>query len=305
MSRKFSYEGIVVLGAPRSGTTLVRRLLDAHPAIGCPPETNLLRACSRFLEEHPFAGGMGHGVLTGLALSGIPEEDVVERLRTMAFGWFRELCERRGKRIWAEKSAFDCFHLEGVERLCSGHCHFLLIYRHGLDVTVSLGDLVAKMETYVPELHRYIQRFASPPEAMAHAWADACRGLLAFEERHPERCTRVRYEDLVSRPAACLQQVLAGLGLEGDVEAMLALDGGDEPGLGDWKTYQKSLVADTEVGRWSRALSLTTVARIAPVVNPLLETLGYRPVTGRELSAEEARHRYQLGLMAARMRSDA
>ncbi|MCA9663328.1 MAG: sulfotransferase, partial [Myxococcales bacterium] len=31
--------GIIVLGAPRSGTTLLRRLLDAHPNIACPPET--------------------------------------------------------------------------------------------------------------------------------------------------------------------------------------------------------------------------------------------------------------------------
>ena len=45
------YEGIIVLGAPRSGTTLTQRLLAAHPQIACPPETYLLRACSRFLHE--------------------------------------------------------------------------------------------------------------------------------------------------------------------------------------------------------------------------------------------------------------
>ena len=42
---------VVLLGFPRSGTTLLSRLLDAHPEISCPPETHLLSAASRFLSE--------------------------------------------------------------------------------------------------------------------------------------------------------------------------------------------------------------------------------------------------------------
>jgi hypothetical protein len=32
----------VVVGAPRSGTTLLRYLLDSHPALAIPPETGFL-----------------------------------------------------------------------------------------------------------------------------------------------------------------------------------------------------------------------------------------------------------------------
>ena len=66
-------QGIVILGMPRSGTTLLRRLLDVHPAICCPPETNLLGAAARFLREETFAGGMAIGVLSGLSFAGIAE----------------------------------------------------------------------------------------------------------------------------------------------------------------------------------------------------------------------------------------
>ncbi|MEO1279878.1 MAG: sulfotransferase, partial [Planctomycetota bacterium] len=30
---------IIILGVPRSGTTLLRTMLDAHPRIACGPET--------------------------------------------------------------------------------------------------------------------------------------------------------------------------------------------------------------------------------------------------------------------------
>ena len=34
----------VIVGVPRSGTTLLRMMLDAHPAVAIPPETGFLPA---------------------------------------------------------------------------------------------------------------------------------------------------------------------------------------------------------------------------------------------------------------------
>ena len=54
---------LVILGFPRSGTTLLARLLDGHPDISAPPETGLLSAAGRFLAEltevegPPLGGG--------------------------------------------------------------------------------------------------------------------------------------------------------------------------------------------------------------------------------------------------------
>ena len=135
------YEGIVVLGSPRSGTTLLRRLLNAHPDICCPPETNVLGACGRFLEERPFAGGMSVGVAPGLKFSGFAEEDVIQRLREFAFSFFREICAKNDRTIWAEKTAFDSFYVDSIERLCGGACRYIIIVRHPFDVVVSLRDL--------------------------------------------------------------------------------------------------------------------------------------------------------------------
>ena len=44
-------KGVIILGCPRSGTTLLRRLLDSHPDLSCPGETFLFRGAARFLKE--------------------------------------------------------------------------------------------------------------------------------------------------------------------------------------------------------------------------------------------------------------
>src|SRR4051794_475101 len=92
--RMSAYDGVVILGFPRSGTTLLRRLLNAHPALCCPPETNVLNACGRFLAEHDIARGLKIGAVAGLAYSGIPEADVLGRLRALAFGLFADIRDR-------------------------------------------------------------------------------------------------------------------------------------------------------------------------------------------------------------------
>jgi hypothetical protein len=62
MSANPRHEGILLLGSPRSGTTLLRRLVDAHPNIACPGETNVFSSCGRFLRSERIAEGVRIGV---------------------------------------------------------------------------------------------------------------------------------------------------------------------------------------------------------------------------------------------------
>jgi hypothetical protein len=151
-------KGVVLLGVPRSGTTLLRRLFDGHPSFSCPPETMLLTASARFLAEEPAANGLDVGVLNGLAWAGFAPELVVERLRTFAFGFFEEHARRAGKSRWAEKTALDAFHLPEIDLLCGGEVHFVALLRHPLDTACSMLELIGKMERWPAELHPYVIR---------------------------------------------------------------------------------------------------------------------------------------------------
>lgn len=300
------YEGIVVLGTPRSGTTLVRRLLNAHPRIACPPETNLLNAVARAIREERFAEGMTVGMVSGLAFSGYDESTVLERVREFVFQFFREICARSGKPRWAEKTAADAFYVDEIERVCGPRCRYVCVYRHGLDVVCSMKELTDKMQMYLPELHRYVRDVNAPFEAFARAWADVTARLQRFASDHPDWCVSVRYEDLVEDPARELHRVLEFLGEPADLEALLggAMGGQVAVGLGDWKTYTMRSIEGANIGRWRRELSRATSSGLALIVNPALASLGYDSVDVRaEVSPDAARHHYQVSWTVARMSS--
>lgn len=294
---------IVVLGTPRSGTTLLRRILDAHPSIACPPETYVLSACARFLHEERFAQGLRIGVLMGLSYAGMSEDEVLDRLRTFAFGLLRQNADKAGKPRIAEKTAFDAFHVPAIRRLCQGHVKFICVARHGLDVACSLAELVDKTGGYVQELHDYVVRHPEPLQAYAHAWVDTA-SAIADLARDDEHALEVRYEDLVADPEPTVRAILEHVGEPWD-DGLLdrALADASQVGFGDWKTYGRKAIESSSVGRWKK-LPHQSLRPLAEICNPTLTRLGYPAVHASEPEDDAAaRRRYELGLLVNRMKA--
>ena len=293
------YEGIILLGTPRSGTTLLRRLLDAHPNIACPAETCIFSACARFLHSESVSDGLDFGVLTGLSFAGFKPADVHERLRELAFSFKREHARKQGKARWAEKTAIDSFHIDRISELCGDKVQYICLVRHGLDVACSIKELSDQGYAYLSEIHEYVKQYPRPLEAFAHAWVDVNRNMLGFIERNPENTILLRYEDLVSEPARVMKDVHTFLGEEWNEDSLdTALRKIDGAGLGDWKTYGKTKIDDASVSRW-KTLPPYITSSLARICNPVLETFGYESVEIKEAeSAEKARRRYQFSLMA-------
>jgi hypothetical protein len=289
-------------GRPRP-PTLLRRLLNAHEDIVAPGETFLLTAAAKFLRGDTIVDGIDYGVLGGLKAAGFEERDVYARLRGLVFGFFDEIAARAGKRRWAAKTAIDGFYVDEIERLCAGHVKFVILIRHGLDAALSLRDLCDANETYIGELHDYVARHRRPLEAFAHAWADATQSLLDLAERSDDALC-VRYEDLVAAPQQTLSRLAAHIDEQwSDSLLERALNNHDVAGLGDWKTYARAGIDASSVGRW-QALSDFAVARLAPIVNPMLARAGYDVIeTEAPGCADDAMRRYELSMMVTAARS--
>ena len=285
----------VTFGFPRSGTTLLRRLLDAHPLISCPPETYLFASCGKFLEETPTVDGLSVGVLPGLAFSDIAEDEALDRLRSLAFGL--EAAIAGEKRVWVEKTAVDIFYLEQLERLLVGHCRFICVVRNPFDVLVSVKDLCDGMDQFLPELLPFVRRHGSQFDAYAEAWADRMEALTDFIGRHPESCFVYRYEDLVANPVETLDRLLRFMDLDGGGDDMLAgaFELPAKVGLGDWRMYDMAAVEQNRVERWRDGMAESTARRIAPILTPMMHRHGYvRPKFRAPAGKADAARHYTL-----------
>lgn len=287
----------IMLGFPRSGTTLLSRILDQHPEISAPPETNLLAACGRFLRESG-ADGPPLGVVPALEMLGIAPDVVLGSLRQLVADFHDRLAA--GKRVRLEKSGFDIFYLDQIERLFPDDTRFLCVVRHPLDVVASMRDLVDTAGHYMPELMPFVLRCASREDAFAEAWVERTEALLALVARHPGTCHLIRYEDLVGDPVASLAVVTQFLGV-----STLAPDRIDDGtrlpgriGLGDWKVFDRPAIDAASVGRWRQDLPRGFARRIAARLAPLCEQLGYS-VPASASAPDRGVHAFQL---AKRMR---
>ena len=301
MTHEIRKPGIAIVGFPRSGTTLLRRLLDAHPHIDSPGESYLLSACARFIHADRVVDGVEAGVLGGLELLGSSRDEVTARLRKLVFDLRDERARRVGKTRWAEKTAIDSFHLDAIRRIFADELTYVGVIRHGLDVCVSTLEWCQRIESFPDELHRYVAQHSQPLVAVAHAWVDVMQSLEALQQDGRERAFLVRYEKLVTAPADVLRELLEHLD-EPWVEGLLdgALATGLPDGFGDWKAYGRATVDERSVGRW-RSLSDGTLRHLAPIVNPTLSRWGYDPIDLEgELTQAVALRRYELSLLAQR-----
>ena len=299
------HEGIIVLGLPRTGTTLVRRLLDGHPNISCPPETHVFTAAGRFLRHDQIGEGVRMGPLNSPAFSGVDPADVLARFRAFTFGIFRTIADKQSKPRWASKTPQDAFYVDEIEELCLGHAHFVCLIRHGADTVCSLQEVSAQNQSYLPEFHEYIARHRFPDEAFAHLWKDSTARLVRFAKDHPESAILIRYEDLVAKPDATIADMFRSIGEEAD-EALVqrALAKKDTIGLGDFKAFKKGSIDGASVGRYKK-LSPHTRSRLGVIMNDALVEHGYAPLTVQDdLSDEDARARYERGLMLHAMKRD-
>src|SRR6266508_118853 len=117
---------IFVVGCQRSGTTLLRLILDAHPNISCGPET-------RFLTD------LAH-VTTGswkrLAQYGFPKQYWHEHIAGMFDAIKSDYARRAGKSRWADKTPRYALTLPFIDRLFPT-CQVVHVIRDGRDVVAS------------------------------------------------------------------------------------------------------------------------------------------------------------------------
>jgi hypothetical protein len=183
---------IIIGGLPRSGSTLLRFILDASSTIISGPEANFF--------DVPLFQKQAHvdKVAKKLAVDlEIEEKDIRASILNShdsleAYdGIMTTFSKRAGvyKGAWAEKTPRNChsYHRLALE---DPNAYFISTVRHGLDVITSKLD-----ESQSDEYYCTIQRYV-----------DCMRCIYGFN--HPRHFI-LKYEDLVKKPAESIASLFA------------------------------------------------------------------------------------------------
>jgi len=203
-----AFAPIFIIGVPRSGTTLLRVLLDSHSEIAGLPETPwLLGAYGADTCLRSFLTGLVEGPYGAVRnVAGITPEHVFASGRSLLETLFEPVLKARNKRLLAFKTPADIRHLDVLLKLAPD-AYYVHITRDGRDVAMSQ---LGKKGTFFDDLKEYKRLGFSNLLRRWAEWESRIRSLLY---RDGTRVVHVRYEDLIANPERELRRITDFLGV--------------------------------------------------------------------------------------------
>lgn len=236
---------VIIGGFYRSGTTLLRRLIDAHSRFHCPPEIKFFKDFFGDYLDDPLAHVRCFRTLRSLD---VPEDELLARFGAV-FIECREIAARRaGKARWADKNPENVLYLPQWQSLLSEGFFFIHVVRDPLDALASLREI--GFSKTVPAAFEAKVRLYKQYREAGESW---CR-------KHPATSMTIHYEVLVRQPEETLRKLFAALGEVFEPE-VLDLFHAPTRGVGieDPKVATTRAVHADSVGRWKRDLSAEEV----------------------------------------------
>jgi hypothetical protein len=268
---------------PRSGTTLLRVMLDNHPDLAIPHETDFVR--SLWWQRVRF------GDL----------RDPANRRRVAR--WIFTEKDRRGRRLRDGRIS----RKDAIRRVAQAPPTVGSIVQASLQLYAEMHDkprwgdkrpaysgFIGSLFAMFPDA-QYINLVRDPRGAVASQipmgwdepdvampaatarWEAAIRRTDGFARRlRPDQFLDLRYEDMVSDPRAALERVCAFAGLRADDAIETMIDKRRSKVRGPHKRIAEP-VSTVSVERWRERLDPHQVALVERATAPFFDRFGYRP----------------------------
>ena len=280
---------IIIIGAPRSGTNLLRDLLVSYDNIATWPCDEI-----NFIWRYRNAS---------FPTDELPPSLITPKIASYVQDQFRKIRERYGCSYVVEKTCASSLRVPYINKIFP-EAKFIFIVRDGLDVISSISErwhspidffYTLRKARYVPLIDwpTYVKRFGQArmdqlfsPERRLGLWGPVVNGMREMSMTMPieqvaayqwrecignateslgeleeNRVCRITYENLVSDPQAVLKEVLAFVDYPQDAKLSAeALDG----------------VSTESIGKGRRQLSKENLQSVLPVISEALEQHGYQ-----------------------------
>ncbi len=280
---------IIILGAPRSGTKLIRSVLASHHEIAAfPSEID-------FVWRHGNYNFISDEMNVSYA---------TQKTTDFVRNWFTGFSKRQGNKIVVEKTCNNCLRVDYVRTILPD-ARFIHIVRDGRGAIESAH----RQWEHTPERTYYLQklknidyveavrqmpyylhyhqkrkrwfngkkptkgpRFPGIDEALedndyltvcALQWQACVRSTHQALQHLPEnQSLTVAYEDLVTTPEVAVKRMFEWLGLEFEASS---------------RAFVQNTVQPTNASKWQTRLSSEELTTIMPIISDDLELFGYQP----------------------------
>lgn len=284
-----------IVGAPRSGTTLLRLMLDAHPELAIPPETYFIpravkrwkQASGRRSREDPreafYQEVTQHKRWIDFHLDADAFRERLDAARPSEVGdalraFYGLYADKVGARRWGDKTPFYVRRMELIQEAVP-EARFVHIIRDGRAVTLSIKDLWFGPDTVEEAAEFWTARIAEGREQAPRL----------------DHYMEVRYEDIVVDPEPQLRRICEFLDLPWDdrvvnyhehVDERIAMEVPPEEVAPDGRivsTAERQKIMErvsrppdpSRINRWRTDMPEDDRRKFEAIAGPLLAELGY------------------------------
>ncbi len=259
---------VFIGGASRSGTTMLGAMLGSHSEAVVTPESQF-KFDTQLLEK--FAAGQQQNVFEGIARH--PRFQVWEMLPNwekvdaMTYSdlvlslvdQYATEKQQDGATFWIDHTPVNLRHSEFLNKHYPD-CRFIHIVRDGRAVMAS----------------QFAMDWGSnDPIFAAQKWIEALATGLACESAYPDRCMRVQYETLVTRPEEACSRICAFLGIDFEPEMIQGKDFDVPVFTKSQHQLVGSLPDPSRIYDWKNTLKEDDIRLFESMTFDLLPVMGY------------------------------
>ncbi|MCP4362226.1 MAG: sulfotransferase [Chloroflexi bacterium] len=256
---------VIIGGSGRSGTTLLRVMLDSHPNICIGPESWLFTPKAISIEKlaHNFE---------------LPKSLVQKMIHTAASRpefidvFFAKYSHRVGKSRWGEKTPANILYISEIFRAFP-NARFIHVIRDGRDVACSIRTHPRVKEQNGQFVPTNIRRPLGP---CIQQWIDAIEAGNYFT--NDARYLEIKYEDLIRSPEYILERILFFLNEPWNEQLLEYYT--IRTASRDVKKFPQNIEAtkplnNDSLGRWQQEFTQEDRALFKKMAGNLLAQLGY------------------------------
>lgn len=271
-----------VCGAPKSGTTWIQRMLDAHPQVCCSGEGHFIEKFTVPMADvvrnyNAQMAVVGRNVYESKPYyPELNQADFDELARAFILSRLKLRVSDPGVRAVGDKTPRYALYLRQLSRLFP-EARFIEIVRDPRDVAVSRlhhAGRVGVKEALVAGSERRAEQI----RVTCEDWTRCVRAVADFAAQHPQQIVSVRYADALGAPHEVARRLFGFLGVDTDPALLsqvvettsFAAQTGRAAGTEDVNAFMRKGVA----GDWKRMLQPAEAATIEAACGDLMALHG-------------------------------